>query len=134
MTAAAELQAARHAFESALFDGCSSDVTVPLGRALAELEEAADPALKARRLRTEARDLRASYDHHMTVFGLEDGRAAACKDPTIAKLIASAAKAALDEASECLTKALAAEAEADAIQAGCFIVAFDGVSVKKRAA
>jgi hypothetical protein len=129
---ASEIAVARHAFESALFDGCSSDVTVPLGRALAELENAADPALKVRRLRTKAIDHRAAYVRHMDSYGAEIGRAAACKDPIIAKLIASAAKAALDEAGECLTKALAAEAEADAIQTGGFAVLFDGVSAKQR--
>lgn len=131
---AAEIQAARYAYESAIYDGCSSDVTVPLGRALAELENAADPSLKARRLRTRALDLRDRYARLMAEYGAEIGRASACQDPTIAKLIASAAKAALDEASECLTQALRAEAEAEVIEAGGFVVAFDGVSLKKRAA
>lgn len=134
MATAAEIDQARAAFENAVCEGCSANVTVPLGRELARLEDASDPAVKAKHLRTKARDLRAAYDRHMDEYGREIGRAQRIADPTIAKLVESAAKAALDEAGECLTAALAAEAEADAITSNGFVTLFDGVSAKQWAA
>jgi hypothetical protein len=79
--------------------------------------------------------LRTHYAEQMAIYGREIGRATFLRKQRqyiLAKLAHSAAKAALDEASECLTKALAAEAEADAIQTGGFVVLFDGVSAKQR--
>jgi hypothetical protein len=113
------------------YDNWGTDAEVEIGRRLAEAKEAADKALKARRLRTKALDLRARYDSLMADYGREIGRAQTIKDPTVAKLVASAAKAALDLASDCLTQALAAEREADEIDRPRFVILFDGVSANR---
>lgn len=126
---AASLELAKHAFEDALFGHADGDVILALGREYGALQEQ-DRAVKAKHLRTKAIDLRAAYARHMADYGREIGRASNCKDPTIATLVRSAANAALDVASDCLTQALAAEEEARRLDANGFVKLFDGVSAK----
>lgn len=124
-----QLQAAQAEYDAAYFGGGSPETLLRLGREVRALEEQ-DPAVKARRLRTKAADERAAYQRRMDEYGREIGRAQRIADPTIRKLVESAAKAALDEASECLTRALAHEAEAERIETGGFATINDGVSVR----
>lgn len=105
MPTPADLQQARRTYEDALFSGCSAEVTTPLGRELARLENEADPSLKARRLRTAAVDKLAAAERY-TISALAEVGASRFRS------------AALDLrcASECIGQAGALRAEADGVE------------------
>jgi hypothetical protein len=119
------------------YDGGSAEAERDVLRRLSEAREVEDTGLKARRLRTKALDERAAYGRHMDAYGDAIGKSAhryQRGETTLAASFKREADAALAEATECLKRAEAAEHEADKITANGFVVLFDGVSVKSRAA
>jgi hypothetical protein len=133
MIPSTNLQTAREAYEDALFSGCDATITIPLGRELARLEDEADPALKARRLRTKAADLEAEGERHMAAEADAAGRAASRRlrgnDDAFAASFDREAANCLALANECFAEASALEREADRING--FVIALDGVSVRR---
>lgn len=128
------VETAQHAYDLAHYGDASSEAQLSALHDLMAAEEAAGPAVKIKRLRLKASDARAAYQRHMDAYGPEIGlatRREAQGETTLAKLAESAAQASLICASECLTQALALEAEADEIERGPFVVLFDGVSARR---
>jgi hypothetical protein len=115
-----------------------NDESPVLGSLLAQrsgLQEAADPALKVRRLRQKALDARATYQRHMDAYGDAIGRSQDRwnrGELDLSKSFAREAVSCLACATDCLIEAERIEREADKLAR--FVTLFDGVSARLEAA